>query len=79
MPKGFDLKDLDPQVNYRFVKFSAIKEEIKKYRNLIKDKADESKIQELVNIIDNFLYLDAFVVDDDNNNVVDDDGNLIII
>lgn len=47
----------------------------------LKDKwnAYETKITELINIIDNYVYADACVVDDDNNNVVNDDSNAVIV
>lgn len=47
----------------------------------LKDKwnAYETKITELINIIDNYVYADACVVDDDNNNIVDDDSNAVIV
>lgn len=45
-----------------------------------KDKwnAYEAKITELTNIIDNYLYLDAYVVNG-SDNVIDDLGNMIIV
>lgn len=46
-----------------------------------KDKwnAYETKVTELTNIIDNYIYLDAFVTDDNDNNVTDDNENTVII
>lgn len=39
----------------------------------------EAQIAELTSIIENFIFLDALVVDDLGNNVVDDLGNTIIV
>lgn len=55
-------------------------EEIHVTRNQ-KDKWDsyENRINQLIDIIDNFVYTDAYVVDENVNNIIDENGNKVIV
>lgn len=41
--------------------------------------AYESKIVELTNIVDEFIFKNAIVIDDEGNIIIDDEGNTIIV